>query len=107
MLSEEVRFLQAMDAIREGEKAWLASKPHSSFVAHYLEPQVPSSAVFISWMESSLRSAGLIIGLNTRWQVYASLKPFPDVAIIPKNGAANQMLHRYDNLVLERELSLE
>jgi tRNA A37 methylthiotransferase MiaB len=71
----------------------------------FFEGKIGTGSAMIFKCEQALKEAGRVLGYNARFkvEVYEEDK----LRIIPKNGSAQRMMLRYEELFMERELSDE
>lgn len=105
MSPEERTFLYKMDYIAACKKEWIATGTITNMAVGRRETfENVSLDYVVTFFELNLKSAGSVLGLNTRWHISASLKP-RNVTFVPKNGQSRRMLQRYEELYTQRELS--
>ncbi len=69
----------------------------------FAEGKIGTGSAFVYKCETALKAAGRILGYNARFQVVVYDED--KLRIIPKNGSAQRMMLRYEELFMERELS--
>lgn len=69
----------------------------------YTEGKWRTGSAMIFKCEQALKEAGRVLGFNARFKV--EVHDEDKLRIIPKNGSAQRMMLRYEELFMERELS--
>ena len=101
MTNEEVRFLEAMDGVWAIVDCWRTKGGLRQLKDDHTIQY--DTAGIITSVETNLRWAGTILGLNARFKVEASKNEWR-LVILTKNGHAGLMMQRYQQLFTEREL---